>query len=121
MSERAEPIRHIVVMTTARSRAGADRIVARLLEARLAACVQMMPIESRYIWEGRLEQSAELLLMIKARAADFPDIEAAIRNVHEYAVPEIIALPVLAGSAPYLAWIDLVTKRGESEVDHSIS
>jgi periplasmic divalent cation tolerance protein len=99
---------HAVVTTTAGSREEADRIASALVERRLAACVQLMPIESRYVWEGEVAVESEVLLLIKTREDRFDAVEATIVEVHSYEVPEIVSMPVTAGSPSYLAWIDEV-------------
>lgn len=96
----------IVVSTTAASNEEAERITCALLTAGCAACVQQIPVTSRYLWRGELVQSAEVLLLIKSRAALFDRIASVIRDVHSYETPEIIATEVVAGSPDYLAWID---------------
>lgn len=100
----------IQVTTTASTRQEAGRIAKALLGQRLAACVQIAgPIESHYWWKGQLEQSAEWLCIVKTLREHFPAVEAAIRAAHSYEVPEIVAVPIETGSAPYLAWL-----RGEA-------
>jgi periplasmic divalent cation tolerance protein len=97
---------HAVVMTTCASLKDARILSAALLEARLAACVQMLPIESAYIWDGTAQSADEVLLLIKGRAADFKAIEALILQLHPYELPEIIQIPISNGFKPYLAWLD---------------
>lgn len=97
---------YVQVLTTVGSEDEADRIGAELLERRLAACVQTLgPIVSRYRWRGKLEWEREWQLLAKTEAALYPEVEAAIRAAHSYEEPEILAVPVLAGSPGYLAWI----------------
>ncbi|MDX6601726.1 MAG: periplasmic divalent cation tolerance protein [Solirubrobacterales bacterium] len=97
---------YIQVLTTAGSEAEAERIGAALLEQRLAACVQTVgPIDSRYRWQGKLEQEREWQCLAKTEARLYEEVEAAIRAVHSYEEPEILAIPVLAGSKGYLDWI----------------
>jgi periplasmic divalent cation tolerance protein len=94
-------------MTTAGSEEEAGRIASMLVERRLAACVQVVgPIVSRYRWEGALEEEREWQCLAKTAATAYEQVEAAIREVHSYDEPEIIATPIVAGSAGYLAWID---------------
>jgi len=95
----------VVITTSLATRDDAHRIAGALIEERLAACVQVMPIESHYRWEGELEQASELLLTIKTTAARAPDVEARVAVLHNYALPELLVLPVIGGSAAYLAWI----------------
>jgi periplasmic divalent cation tolerance protein len=97
----------IQVQTTAGSEQEAERISAALVERRLAACVQTVgPISSRYRWRGEIENEREWLCLIKSESGRYEEIEAAIREIHSYEEPEILATPIVAGSAGYLAWID---------------
>ncbi len=100
-----------IVQTTAGGEAEAEKIAAALLDKSLAACVQIFPVASRYVWKGALETSAEWALAIKARREDFEAIAAAIRAHHSYELPEILATPIIAGDKAYLDWIVEQTKR----------
>jgi periplasmic divalent cation tolerance protein len=103
----------VVVLTTVGG-AGDARILARaLVGQKLAACVQSVPIASCYVWDGKLAEDAEILLLVKTRAELYPEVEAAIRQTHVYATPEIVCLPILTGSAAYLDWIYDVTRVAE--------
>jgi periplasmic divalent cation tolerance protein len=96
----------IQVTTMLGDRSAADRIAAQLIENRLTACVQVVgPVSSTYRWQGRVEQSEEWMCVIKTTLERFPAVEQAIRGWHGYDLPEIIATPIVAGSAPYLAWV----------------
>lgn len=96
----------VQVMTTVDSREAADRIAQHLLDARIAACVQVIgPVTSRYWWQGKIEQGEEWLCLIKTRHALYERVEAAVRDLHPYEIPEIICIPVTAGSARYLEWL----------------
>lgn len=96
----------IVVMTTVADRADAERIAAALVAKQVAACVQVSgPIESTFRWKGQVEVAQEWMCLIKSRRDLYPEIETAIRELHSYQQPEIIALPVVAGSAGYLRWV----------------
>lgn len=87
-------------------------LAAELVDGALAACVQIgPPITSVYRWQGVVETSAERLLVVKTRASLFAALEAAIRARHPYQVPEIVALPIVAAHAPYLAWLEAMTSR----------
>jgi len=100
----------VLITTSLATRDDAHRIAGALLEERLAACVQVTPIESHYRWDGALQQASELLLTIKTTAARVPAAEARIAALHSYALPELLVTPVIGGSAEYLAWIaDAVT------------
>jgi len=99
-----------MVLTTCSTVEEARRLASGLVGESLAACVQIMPIESCYRWEGQIETAAECLLFCKIKAADYPQVEAAIRAGHSYTTPEIVELPISRGSAAYLAWIQAVTR-----------
>ena len=102
----------VVLVTTADAEEGA-RLGRALVEERLAACANVVgPIRSIYRWEGAVEEADEHLVLLKARGADVAALEARVRALHSYDVPEVIALPVTAGSAPYLAWLADSTARG---------
>lgn len=95
-----------VLLTTCGDRATADALARALVEQRLAACVQIMPIHSTYAWEGAVQQEEELLLLIKSRASLYPQIEAFLTEHHPYEVPELLQLPVQQGLGKYLAWVE---------------
>lgn len=94
-----------VVLVTAGSPQEAEAIATSLVESQLAACVNILPIQSVYTWKGEINKEQEWQLLIKTDLAQFSHLEAKIRELHSYEVPEIIALPILAGSQPYLNWI----------------
>jgi periplasmic divalent cation tolerance protein len=98
----------IIVLTTCGSAAEARRIARALVEGKLAACVNVVsePVESIYRWKGKIESAREFLLLIKTKKKEFSGLRRAILELHSYEVPEILALPVAAGSARYLKWID---------------
>jgi len=101
----------VVVFVTAGSRREADRIAAALVEERLAACVNLVaPVVSIYQWEGKIERGREVLLIAKTRRALVPRLTARVQALHSYDVPEIIALPIEAGSTPYLEWLTAETR-----------
>src|SRR5215207_1321480 len=96
----------IVVFMTAASGEEATRLAEMLVGAHLAACVQILPeMESVYRWEGKIERQSEVLLLAKTTRAKFEDLEKEVRALHSYDTPEIIAVPITAGSMPYLAWL----------------
>jgi periplasmic divalent cation tolerance protein len=102
----------VVVFVTASSADEAGRIGRTLVEERLAACVNVVgPLRSIYRWEGAVHDEAEHLLVVKARRDDVDALAARVRTLHSYAVPEVIALDVVAGSAPYLDWVRTQTTR----------
>jgi len=100
---------HTVIMTTASSEVEATTIANILVEAKAAACVQIVPIRSCYVWEGKINNEAEHLLLIKTRAELFDRVAELIKRNHSYEVPEIVSVPIAAGSPAYLGWIDAMT------------
>jgi periplasmic divalent cation tolerance protein len=97
----------IVVLTTCASAEQAELLARYLVEHHLAACVNIVPgARSIYRWKDKVEADAELVLIIKTRRDRFAALRAAIEKIHTYEVPEIVAIPVVDGSAPYLAWLD---------------
>ncbi|MDP2652983.1 MAG: divalent-cation tolerance protein CutA [Candidatus Omnitrophota bacterium] len=98
---------HIVVLVTAKDAQEARKIGTALLEQKLAACVNIVPgVESLFWWQGKLDQAAEVMLVIKSRKDLFEKIVATVKALHSYEVPEVIALPVAAGHQDYLRWLD---------------
>jgi periplasmic divalent cation tolerance protein len=96
----------IVVFMTAPNGEEATRLAELLIGAHLAACVQILPeMESVYRWEGKVERQSEVLLLAKTTTAKFAELEREVRSLHSYETPEIIAVPIVAGSSPYLAWL----------------
>jgi periplasmic divalent cation tolerance protein len=105
----------IVVLVTVGSREEGERIAEALVGDQLAACVNVIgPIRSIYRWENRIQRDDEWLLIIKARAPQFEPLAARVRALHSYQTPEVIALPIMAGSAAYLAWLRDVTRVPEA-------
>ena len=97
----------IIVHTTCSSPEEAEKIARKLVEERLAACVASTPaVRSIYRWQGAIEDAQEVALVIKTRRGLFAQVEAAIRSIHSYTTPEIIAVSVVEGSADYLDWMD---------------
>src|ERR1051325_7307388 len=96
----------IVVFMTAANGEEATRLADMLVGAHLAACVQILPeIESVYRWQGKIERQAEVLLLAKTTRGKFDELEREVRALHSYDTPEIVAVPVTVGSAPYLEWL----------------
>jgi periplasmic divalent cation tolerance protein len=94
----------VVVLCTFPDVEKARAIAAELVERRLAACVNLLPgVESIYRWEGKVERADEVLAVIKTTR--YPELAAALKELHPYEVPEILALPVAAGLAGYLKWL----------------
>jgi periplasmic divalent cation tolerance protein len=98
-----------MVLTTISDPAAGQRLAAGLLEQRLAACVQTLPIQSTYRWQGAIQHEAETLMLIKTRTELYPAVEAYLRAHHPYEVPEILLLPVTAGLPAYLQWLQTET------------
>ncbi len=97
----------IVVLVTCGSAREARSIARALVERKLAACVNLLPapVESVYRWKGKIESAKEFLLIVKTTRKRFAAVQAEIRRLHSYEVPEIIALPIAMGSRDYLTWI----------------
>ena len=98
----------IVVMVTCGSRAEAKKIARAVVQARLAACANVLgsPVESIYRWKGKVETAKEVLLLAKSTRKRFSALEREIRRMHSYETPEIIALPIAEGSRAYLRWLE---------------
>lgn len=95
-----------VVFVTCGSSAEARKISQALVKERLAACVNILPgVNSFFFWEGKLSREKEFLLMIKTQAKLFTKLATRVKQLHSYQVPEIIALPVLAGEKNYINWL----------------
>lgn len=95
-----------IVLTTAGTKEEAENIARALLERKLAACVNVVAIDSIYRWKGKVESSPEHLLIIKTTAKAFDGVRTAIEELSTYDLPECIQLPIEAGSQAYLKWID---------------
>ncbi len=101
---------YLLVLSTASSKKEAVKISKILLDKRLAACVNIVPgVESHYRWQGKKQKEKEVLMLIKTRAPLYKKLEKALQTYHSYNVPEILAVPILKGSKPYLSWIDAST------------
>ncbi len=96
---------YCAILVSASSQAQAEEIATVLVKSQLAACVSLGPITSIYTWDKKLHQEPEWQLIIKTKFILFAAIAAKIQELHSYEVPEIIALPLIAGSQPYLQWI----------------
>jgi len=94
-----------LVLTTAGSDEQAESIARALVERRLAACVNITPVCSVYRWNGEVTREGERLLFIKTTEGRLPELRAAIRELHTYEVPEVIALPIAAGDPDYMRWL----------------
>ncbi|MCX7898287.1 MAG: divalent-cation tolerance protein CutA [Rhodocyclaceae bacterium] len=101
----------LLVLTNLPDAESAQRLAKRLIEARLAACINLLaPCASIYRWQGAIEEATEIPLLIKTTRARYAALEAMIRAEHPYEVPEIIAMPIEAGFTDYLAWLSAETR-----------
>ena len=95
-----------VVLVTVSSLSEGQTIATALIEDKLAACVNLLPIDSIYLWQGEIQQDREYQLIIKTDLKKFTELAAKIKTLHSYEVPEIIALPIVDGSQAYLNWLE---------------
>lgn len=97
-----------LVLVTCANHIQAKLIARSVVEKRLAACVNILriPIESHYRWKGKVEKARELLLLVKTTAGKLKALEREVKRLHSYDTPEFIALPIIAGSEPYFAWLE---------------
>jgi len=106
----------VVVLVSVGSLKEGRKLGRSLVEAKLAACVNLMPaMESIYTWQGKIEKAREQLLLVKTSREVFPRLAAEIRKLHSYTTPEVICLPIIDGSAEYLAWLDESLKPSNPE------
>ncbi|MCW4009352.1 MAG: divalent-cation tolerance protein CutA [Candidatus Bathyarchaeota archaeon] len=97
---------YVVVLVTAGSKWEAENIAQKLLEAKLIACANVLgPVSSHFHWEGKVEHEEEFLLLMKSRLDLFGELSEAVKALHSYEVPEVVALPIVAGSKGYLDWL----------------
>ena len=108
--------RNVLVLVTCGSAKEAKKIAEALVRGRLAACVNFLasPVESIYRWKGKVETAKEYLLLIKTSRGQFAALEKEIQRLHSYEVPEIIALPIVAGTKPYLEWLEASVGKAET-------
>lgn len=99
-----------IVLTTTNNDDNKKLIVETLLENRVAACIQSLPIESHYIWEGKVCSDNECLLVIKSTQACYAEVEKLIVELHSYEVPQVVKLPFIEGFNPYLSWLEENTR-----------
>ena len=98
--------RFCITFVTCQSKKEADRIASSLLNKRLIACANIISgVDSKFWWNGKIDTAKEFLVILKARCSSFKKIEKEIKRLHSYVVPEIIAIPIIAGSKEYLKWI----------------
>jgi len=103
---------YALVMTTVGSSDEADELAATLVAQGLAACVQLTPVVSHYVWEGEAHRSTETLLLIKTAARRMADLRAHVEAHHPYDTPELIEVPIVSGLPAYLRWIDQAVQPG---------
>ncbi len=109
MSERNNVV---VIFVTAPDGRVANRIARTLVQERLAACVNILPgLRSHYWWDGELQESAELLMLVKARKTDVQAVANRVRELHPYKVPEVVAADIIGGLPSYIDWIQAETER----------
>jgi periplasmic divalent cation tolerance protein len=99
-----------LLMTSVDTRQAADLIIARALDLKLAACVQVCAVESHYVWEGQRRSAPELMLTMKIKSEDYADLAAAICDVHPYGTPEVLRIDIVEGDPRYLGWLRAVTR-----------
>ncbi len=101
----------IIVLVTTANKAEAEKISQTLLKDKLIACANIIsPITSFFHWQGKIDQAEECLVIMKSRADLFSELADRVKSLHSYEVPEILALPIMEGSAAYLDWLGSVTK-----------
>ena len=96
---------YCIAMTTFEDEDSASRLARALVEARLAACVQLVHIRSTFSWEGAVEDASEVLVLMKTRAGVYERLQKFVRDNHPYELPEILQIPVTTGYGPYLSWV----------------
>jgi periplasmic divalent cation tolerance protein len=102
---------YIVIFVTASNNKEAKKIAAALIKQKLAACVNIVDkVNSLFFWEGKAQKAKESLLIIKSKKEKLAKLIKVVKSLHSYTVPEIIAIPILAGDKPYLRWIDAVLR-----------
>ena len=98
---------YIIIFITAKDKSEAEKIASKLVEEKLVACANIVGnISSVFWWENKVNRADEVLLVLKSKKTFFKKIEKAVKSVHSYSVPEIIAIPIVAGEKNYLKWID---------------
>lgn len=99
-----------IVITTCSNQKEAEELASKLVETKLAACVQLSQIQSFYVWEGKACNKPEIKLLIKTRKSLYPEVETFIKANHSYEVPEIISVPIENGLSAYFDWVEVNTK-----------
>ena len=102
---------YIIVFVTTKDKAEAEKISLALLQEKLIACANMIsPVKSCFFWLGKIDSAEECLVVMKSRASLFGELEKRVRALHSYEVPEVLALPIVAGSEGYLSWMSSVLR-----------
>jgi periplasmic divalent cation tolerance protein len=105
---------HIIVLVTTGTREEAKKITRNLLDQKLIACANIMgPVSSLFWWKEKINQENEFLVLMKTRSALFEKLATAIKQIHSYEVPEIIAVPITKGEQSYLEWLNSSLREGE--------
>ena len=102
--------KYIQIFTTTKKKEDAEKIARMLVEKRLAGCIQILPITSIYRWRG-IEREEEWLCLIKSKKTLYEELEKTIKEIHPHEIPEIIAVPIIAGSDDYLKWLNNELKK----------
>ncbi len=99
--------KYMIVLVTTASKKEAEKISQHLLEQKLIACANIIgPMISHFHWSGKIERAEEFLILMKSRLDLFEKISAEVKELHSYELPEVLALPILAGSDSYLTWLN---------------
>jgi periplasmic divalent cation tolerance protein len=97
---------YVIIMVTTAGKDEANTIVQRLLKARLIACANVVgPVSSLFHWSGKITEAEEYLILMKSRQDLFQELSEAVKALHSYEVPEILAIPIVAGAKAYLGWL----------------
>jgi periplasmic divalent cation tolerance protein len=105
----------VIVSTTVSSATAADELADAVIDSRLAACVQQMPVKSTYRWQGKIERAPEVLVVMKTRRELAEELMSFVRERHTYEVPELTVAAIVDGSPDYLEWITEETSQGGNE------
>jgi periplasmic divalent cation tolerance protein len=109
----------IIVLITTSTRDEAVKIGTALVDGHLAACVNIVPeVRSLFFWDGKTQNDRETLLICKSRLPRMKQLVARVKSLHSYAVPEVIALPIVGGSRDYLDWVKDATRKDPTRVTH---
>jgi periplasmic divalent cation tolerance protein len=102
---------YIIVLVTTANKVEAEKIAQKLLKERLIACANILnPVTSFFFWSGKIDKAEECLMVMKSRRDLFAELAECLKGLHSYEVPEVLAIPIVEGSAAYLAWMGEVLK-----------